>query len=82
MIQKLDEYSNKNKKFFQNASHELKSPLMSIQGYAEAIKEGVVNEDEVEESLDIIIEESKNLKELVNSMIMLTKFDDSKEKFN
>ncbi len=81
MIQKLDEYSNKNKKFFQNASHELKSPLMSIQGYAEAIKEGVVNEDEVEESLDIIIEESKNLKELVNSMIMLTKFDDSKEKF-
>lgn len=82
MIFKLDEYSNKNKKFFQNASHELKSPLMSIQGYAEAIKEGVVKDDEVEESLDIIIEETRNLKELVNSMIMLTKLDDSKEEFN
>ncbi|MDM8533409.1 HAMP domain-containing sensor histidine kinase [Clostridiaceae bacterium HSG29] len=81
MINKLYAYSNKNKKFFQNASHELKSPLMSIQGYAEAIKEGIVKEDEVEKSLDIIIDESKNLKELVNSMIMLTKFDDSKEEF-
>ena len=36
---------------------------------------------EIEKSLDIIIEESKNLKELVNSMILLTKLEDSKEKF-
>ncbi len=76
MIKKLNEYSSQSKRFFQNASHELKSPLMSIQGYAEAIKE-----EEIEKSLDIIIEESKNLKELVNSMILLTKLEDSKEKF-
>lgn len=81
MIRKLNEYSSQSKSFFQNASHELKTPLMSIQGYAEAIKEGVVTDEEIGESLDIIIEESKNLKQLVNNMILLTKLEDREESY-
>jgi len=39
---KLKIYDERQKDFLQNTSRELKTPLMSIQGYAEAIKDGVV----------------------------------------
>lgn len=65
------------KRFIQNASHELKTPLMSIQGYAEAIKDGVIKGDEIEESLDIIMDESKRLKVIVEEIIYLSKLEDN-----
>lgn len=64
------------KHFFQNASHELKSPLMSIQGFAEGIKTGVV-EDNVMAS-DIIIRKSEKMKLLVDEILNISKLD-SKE---
>ncbi len=67
--------------FFKNASHELKTPLMSIQGYAEAIKDQVVEGHEKEESLDIIITESQRLKKIVEEMILMTKLEDKQEAF-
>ncbi|MCT4585630.1 MAG: HAMP domain-containing histidine kinase [Peptostreptococcaceae bacterium] len=64
------------KRFIQNASHELKTPLMSIQGYAEAIKDGVIEGDEIDESLDIIMDESKRLKAIVEEIIYLSKLEE------
>jgi signal transduction histidine kinase len=55
---------------------------MSIQGYAEAIKDGVVEENEMEESLDVIIDESKRLKKIVDEMIYLIKLDNVEETFD
>lgn len=68
---KAHDVSQKN--FFQNASHELKTPLMSIQGYAEGIKDKVF--DNNDEALDIIIDESKRLKSLVDELIFLSKIE-------
>lgn len=82
MADKVKNYNEKQKNFFQNVSHELKTPLMSIQGYAEAIKDGVVKGEEVEESLDIIINESQRLKKTVNSVIYLTKLENFEENYN
>ncbi|BEP29778.1 HAMP domain-containing sensor histidine kinase [Helicovermis profundi] len=81
LTNKINSFSQNQKSFFQNASHELKTPLMSIQGYAEAIKDGVVKDKEKEESLDIIISESQRLKKIVEEMIMMTKLDDVSEIF-
>jgi signal transduction histidine kinase len=61
--------------FLQNASHELKTPLMAIQGNAEAIKDGIVKEAEAEESLDVIIAECQRLKAVVDELIYLTRLD-------
>lgn len=82
MVQKLKAYDVQQKRFLQNSSHELKTPLMSIQGYAEAIKDGVVEGDEMQESLDIIIDESKRLKKIVDEMIFLAKLDNVEETFH
>ena len=41
MAGELNRFNHVQKQFFQNASHELKTPLMSISGYAEGIKDGV-----------------------------------------
>lgn len=72
---RLKEYDEGQKIFMQNTSHELKTPLMSIQGYAEAIRDGLVDGEELNKSLDIIIEESQRLKKTVDEFILLSKLE-------
>ena len=67
------------KNLFQNTSHELKTPLMAIQGYAEAIKDGIVTGTDVDDSLDIIIDETQRLKKLVEEIIFITKIESEDE---
>ncbi len=73
MAEVLKQYDVGQKKFIQNASHELKTPLMSIQGYAEGIKDGVFNDNS--RALDIIVEESTRLKRIVEEVIFLSKLE-------
>lgn len=77
MVERLRSAEEEQKRFFQNSSHELKTPLMSIQGYAEAIKDGVISGDETEEGLDIIIAKSQHLKNTVERLILLSKLDNN-----
>jgi two-component system sensor histidine kinase CssS len=80
MAGKLYTYDSTMKGFMQNASHELRTPLMSIQGYAEGIKYGVV--DEQDKAVDIIIEESKRLSDLVEDLLYLSKIEAMQDKLN
>lgn len=73
MAEELKEYDIAQKKFLQNASHELKTPLMSIQGYAEGIKDGVFEDNN--QALDVIVEESTRLKGIVEELIYLSKLE-------
>jgi two-component system, OmpR family, sensor histidine kinase CssS len=73
MAGELKEYDIAQKKFLQNASHELKTPLMSIQGYAEGVKDGVFENNS--QALDIIVEESNRLKGIVEELIFLSKLE-------
>jgi two-component system, OmpR family, sensor histidine kinase CssS len=82
MARQLAEYDHAQKDFFQKASHELKTPLMSVQGYAEALKEGVIPPEEAQQSLDIIIKESRRMKALVDEFIYLTKMESLKESYS
>jgi len=71
----LDKYQHAQKQFFQNTSHELKTPLMSIQGYAEGIKDGIFTGEHAQRSLDIIVKECERLKKIVTEMILLAKLE-------
>ncbi|RKN84432.1 HAMP domain-containing sensor histidine kinase [Paenibacillus ginsengarvi] len=71
----LENYQRIQKQFFQNASHELKTPLMSIQGYAEGIKDGIFTGDKAAKGLDIIASECERLKKIVGEMILLAKLE-------
>ncbi len=82
MSDRLAAYDLSQKDFFQKASHELKTPLMSIQGYAEAIKDEVIPPDEVEQSLSIIIKESQRMKALVEQLIYISKMEKPNEDYN
>ncbi|WP_087974503.1 sensor histidine kinase [Oceanobacillus rekensis] len=75
MAQELQRYMNSQQTFFQNASHELKTPLMTIQGYAEGIKDGIFDEKESEKGLEVMVTEVKRLKGIINEMILLAKLD-------
>src|SRR5699024_3088903 len=48
MATELNRYMKSQQAFFQNASHELKTPLMTIQGYAEGIRDHVFDADDQE----------------------------------
>ncbi|MFD0958441.1 sensor histidine kinase [Paenibacillus chungangensis] len=71
----LAQYEKSQKQFFQNASHELKTPLMSIQGYAEGMKDGIFTGEKAEKGLDIIVKECERLKSIVTEMILLAKLE-------
>ncbi|MCM1545074.1 MAG: HAMP domain-containing histidine kinase [Ruminococcus sp.] len=62
------------KQFIASASHELKTPISIIQGYAEGLKFGITD-DSPEEYCDIIIEESQKMNNLVMRMLEVTRYD-------
>lgn len=75
MAHELERYINSQQMFFQNASHELKTPLMTIQGYAEGIKDGIFDEEERDKGLEVMVSEVNRLKGIINEMILLAKLD-------
>ncbi|MGG3509062.1 HAMP domain-containing sensor histidine kinase [Paenibacillus lautus] len=81
MAGELERYNHVQKQFFQNASHELKSPLMSISGYAEGIRDGVFEGEEIRKGLDIIMSESSRMKNIVTEMTLLAKLDSEDDIF-
>ncbi|NWL86286.1 sensor histidine kinase [Paenibacillus sp. 79R4] len=81
MATELNHFNQVQKQFFQNASHELKTPLMSISGYAEGIRDGVFEGENVRKGLDIIMDESARLKKLVTEMTLLAKLDSEEDVF-
>ncbi|WP_342422041.1 HAMP domain-containing sensor histidine kinase [Paenibacillus sp. FSL E2-0178] len=81
MAGELHRFNRVQKQFFQNASHELKSPLMSISGYAEGIRDGIFEGEDVRRGLDIILCESGRLRDLVGEMTLLAKLDSEEDIF-
>lgn len=64
------------KEFSANVSHELKTPLMSISGYAEIIKNGLVKNDDIPEFSGRIYSEATRLSSLVEDIIKLSRLDE------
>lgn len=61
--------------FINNFSHEFKTPMVSILGFAKLLKKGNLTSEEQDEYLDIIIEEAKRLTTLSASILNLSKVE-------
>ena len=68
----IEKEAERQQTFFQNASHELKTPLMAIQGYAEGIQAGVMDTGSAAE---VILKESDRMTELVEELLDISKMD-------
>ena len=68
----IEKETERQQTFFQNASHELKTPLMAIQGYAEGIQAGVMDTGSAAE---VILKESDRMTELVDELLDISKID-------
>lgn len=73
MSQKLNKSKEENEhlqsekqKMLADISHDLKTPITIIQGYAKALSDGIISKDDQEKYLKIIYEKSNNLTELIN----------------
>ena len=66
------------KEFSANVSHELKTPLTSISGYAELIKDGIVQKKDIENFAGRIYHEAQRLIVLIDKIMLLSKLDEDK----
>lgn len=62
--------------FTANVSHELKTPLTAISGYAELIVSGMTNENDTKHFADEIHRSAERLQSLINDIIKLSELDD------
>lgn len=75
MAEELDSLAILNKDFVSNFSHEFKTPIVSIKGYAELLSDSPGLTDENKEYLNVIIDESNRLSYLSDSAMTLSKLD-------
>ena len=76
--QKLEE---SRQRMFMDISHDLKTPITTICGYAKALSEGMVKEDEKEQRyLRSIYDKSARVTELINNLFQLSKLENSELK--
>lgn len=68
---------NLRREFTANVSHELKTPLMSISGYAEIIQNRMVRPEDVPDFAGRIYQEANRLKALVEDIIKLSRLEES-----
>lgn len=73
MIKGLKSTENLQNEFINNVSHEIKTPISSIEGFAKFLKDKNLSDEEREEYSNIIIEESERLSNLTGKILKLSK---------
>ena len=81
-IEKEKKLEKMTKEFIASVSHELKTPISLIEGYAEGLKDGIPKGDDIGYYLDVIIDESKNMNSLVCDMMDLSQLESGNFKLN
>ncbi len=76
MTKRLSELEKMRRNFVANVSHELRSPLTSIQGYIDALIQGKAKDRQDETKyLQIVQQETHRLSRLVNDLLEISRFD-------
>ena len=79
MANSLEQVENQRSEFIANVSHELKTPMTTIAGFAEGILDGTIPPERERESLEIIVAETRRLSRLVRRMLELSRLRSAAE---
>jgi len=75
MAEELENTEMLRSDFVNNFSHEFKTPIVSIAGFAKLLKSGDLTDDERAEYINVIEEESLRLSDMANNVLNLTKVE-------
>ncbi|MBQ7637065.1 MAG: HAMP domain-containing histidine kinase [Lachnospiraceae bacterium] len=77
MGDKLNNSDEIQRKFLSNVSHDFRSPLTSIRGYLEAMKDGTIETADQGKYFDILLYETDRLTKLTSNLLQLNNIDDN-----
>lgn len=75
MRQQLIKQDKAQQSMLQNISHELKTPVMVIRSYAQAMQDGVYPKGDLNGSIEVIDQEGERLEKLIKQLLYLTRLD-------
>jgi len=75
MAESLDLQETKRREFIANISHDLRSPLTSIRGFIQAIKDGDAPPSKINRYLDIVLDEAGRLSKLTDDIVDLSQIE-------
>lgn len=81
MAQSLENLENMRSSFIANISHDLRTPMTTIAGFIDGIRDGVIPESQREHYLGVVSMEVKRLSRLVASLLDLSKIEAGERKF-
>ncbi len=79
LIAKFEMRENEHREFLGNVSHDLRTPVTSISGFIEGMRDGTIPQDQFDHYLDIIKAEADRLEELINTLFEQTDSMESQE---
>jgi signal transduction histidine kinase len=75
-VKKKEEFDEVRKEFLNNVSHELKTPIALISGYAEGLKDNIAEDKESRDFYcDVIIDESNKMNNMVQKLLSLNRLE-------
>lgn len=77
-ITEREEREDLRREFSANVSHELKTPLTSISGYAEIMKNGLVKPEDMKRFSENIYQEAQRMITLIGDIIKLSQLDENR----
>lgn len=83
VIQDITEHvklDNMRKEFVADVSHELKTPITSIMGYADTLLEGEYDKETQEKFLNVIATEARRMAKLVTDLLTLSRYDNNQKR--
>ena len=82
MAERVQTTQRAQRDFVANISHELKTPLTSIQGFSQALLDGTIDSgDEYRSAAKVINEEAGRMNRMINDLLILTRLDAGNLKF-
>lgn len=77
MAEELERVDSMRKQFIANVSHDLRSPLTSIGGFAQAMLDGTIPQENQKKYLKIVLTETEHLTNLTQNILLLTQMENN-----